>query len=1032
MSDLSNREFLELVLPKLRDGESYVVAANEPKTADNAKGKRRHIPTKVGSLDEIFKEWERIENKEKYNTFYRIGSVDTDAEKINVDAVRQLKTILLDIDVGKDSPDSYANKTIAKKSIDKFLQQFDKLPKPYVIDSGNGFHIYWPFEEPVDREIWMQLTSDFAEYLKDNDCQLLIDPSVIKKPTQDIRLVGSRNFNTNGDNTKELYVAVLEKGEVSTYQYFRDLIPKSIIAPKVPYKEKIKNLSEYQKSLMESSEKKFSVIKEKSLKGEGCGQIKLAYEDPTKVQYDTWMSLLSTAQHCSDREWAIHDISKTDTKRYNKSVTEMKANEMQHPHNCSTYAASNPTPCEDCPHKQLINPINLGSVVKELKDKKISSIVTPGYSDIVKLDKKKEVKKEIKEEPKPPVKQVKEKDSKIPDVLRKFIVEKPPEVERAGEEEQLRDPPENFKYGEGKNLIYHIPPVKNADGTYNQGEDRVIFHSLIYVVRLTFHKEGGYHLALKVVTKHDGVITSEMPMSYLTNSAKNKFLEYMSSTFGYIPMRKNDEDFLRRYLSISGQELLMNETTTSASTKMGWDLENDTFLIGDRLYRAGSVCEAPHSKILKNFIPYLKPNKGASLEKWTEAINKLFANKGDEERAFVLGFSLASPLYALAPPNIKSGLVHMMSEGTGTNKSATLESAFSIWGIPEKPIPIMQLLDTGMSVFARRGALNSIPLMFDEIVDDNQKPKGRLDASTLVFGLASGAGPNRASADNNRERDNDVFWNGATISTSNISLCQAISAIKARPEGELARFLEIDLTDRKATMSTEETTYWMEQVIANSGTAAERYIQYLLHNKNSVEKMVRETFNCYMNSGGAALHNEARYIGWGIGLGMTGVRLGNGLDMWEFDEYSIANSIVKQGKRHLDNINDLNETPIDRLKRFLHDNRAKTVILKSTVDGRSIANTHNNPDIRYAPASGHPCWVRWEFDTNELWVYKKPYDDYCQSNGLNAKSLLRYLLKNNIGRVVKKRIGSGIGIDTVLNAYHIEGNKIGLTPPSDE
>ena len=116
MSDVSNKEFLELVLPKLRDGESYVVAANEPKTADNAKGKRRHIPTKVGSLDGIFKEWKRIENKERYNTFYRIGSVDTDAEKINVDAVRQLKTILLDIDVGKDSPDSYANKTIAKKA----------------------------------------------------------------------------------------------------------------------------------------------------------------------------------------------------------------------------------------------------------------------------------------------------------------------------------------------------------------------------------------------------------------------------------------------------------------------------------------------------------------------------------------------------------------------------------------------------------------------------------------------------------------------------------------------------------------------------------------------------------------------------------------------------------------------------------------------------------------------------------------------------------------------------------------------------
>ena len=62
----------------------------------------------------------------------------------------------------------------------------------------------------------------------------------------------------------------------------------------------------------------------KSLKGEGCAQIKHIIINAKTLEEPMWYAGLSIAQHCKDRNEAIHMMSE-DHPQYNKQDTERKA-----------------------------------------------------------------------------------------------------------------------------------------------------------------------------------------------------------------------------------------------------------------------------------------------------------------------------------------------------------------------------------------------------------------------------------------------------------------------------------------------------------------------------------------------------------------------------------------------------------------------------------------------------------------------------------------------------------------------------------
>ncbi|MDD3354910.1 PriCT-2 domain-containing protein [Zoogloea sp.] len=110
------------------------------------------------------------------------------------DNVFQVKAVWLDIDCGADKAAKgagYRTKQEAAQAL-KELCKAAGLPSPtWIVDSGNGLHVYWALLEAVSREAWEATTGRFK-----NLCQtlgFLADPSRTSDAASVLRLPGTMN-----------------------------------------------------------------------------------------------------------------------------------------------------------------------------------------------------------------------------------------------------------------------------------------------------------------------------------------------------------------------------------------------------------------------------------------------------------------------------------------------------------------------------------------------------------------------------------------------------------------------------------------------------------------------------------------------------------------------------------------------------------------------------------------------------------------------------------------------------------------------
>ena len=96
------------------------------------------------------------------------------------------------------------------------------------------------------------------------------------------------------------------------------------------------------------------------MRGIGCQQIKYAYENQDKVDYDLWTACLTVASKCVDSETAIHTISEK-APTYDREATILKAASFGGVHPCTSFENANPDGCEGCIKRgQITNPLYFG------------------------------------------------------------------------------------------------------------------------------------------------------------------------------------------------------------------------------------------------------------------------------------------------------------------------------------------------------------------------------------------------------------------------------------------------------------------------------------------------------------------------------------------------------------------------------------------------------------------------------------------------------------------------------------------------
>lgn len=92
-------------------------------------------------------------NAKNFDTYFALGSFVESGSRTISNAL-YMRSCFMDIDCGEGK--AYPSKQAAATALDEFLQKTELgiLGNPWVVSSGGGLHVYWPFTDNVPIKEW--------------------------------------------------------------------------------------------------------------------------------------------------------------------------------------------------------------------------------------------------------------------------------------------------------------------------------------------------------------------------------------------------------------------------------------------------------------------------------------------------------------------------------------------------------------------------------------------------------------------------------------------------------------------------------------------------------------------------------------------------------------------------------------------------------------------------------------------------------------------------------------------------------------
>lgn len=255
------------------------------------------------------------------------------------------------------------------------------LPRPIIVDSGYGLHIYWLLEETISQEQWNPLAKRLRTLCAEH--QLIVDPDVFEA-SRVLRIPGTFNFKRGG----QVEVTVInEHTERISYERIADILgsdPPEEQAPDfLPRK-----LSPMMEALMGNRIKRFKTIMMRSANDDGCQQLVYCYENQATLEEPLWRAGLSIAAFCEDGRKSAHMMS-SKYPGYDEQEVEKKLDYIiarGGPYTCATFEKLNPGGCDGCAHKGTIkSPIVLGADLAEADDDEVIVETEDGEQKIISI-----------------------------------------------------------------------------------------------------------------------------------------------------------------------------------------------------------------------------------------------------------------------------------------------------------------------------------------------------------------------------------------------------------------------------------------------------------------------------------------------------------------------------------------------------------------------------------------------------------------------------------------------------------------------
>lgn len=327
--------FLQRVLPS---AGFYVT------TVINPDGRRQGF---FATIEELAKAVVGLDQRGN-NTYFAISAF-TEKGNRKQDNVRATKVIALDVDCGEDKPFPTWKEGLV--ALGAFIKNLN-LPKPLIVHSGNGLHVYWVLTEELVPTRWKPLAEAMKAAARDKGFE--IDPAVPADSARVLRPVGTKN--PKGGNVVRV---LLDAPPVSLEQMVSCLSAYMQAHPvSQPQQAPTSALSQALQVNQEFPPANATVITTK------CQQIGWGAKNQGEVEEPFWYAMIGVAAHCQEPE--VTAISWSDQHPgYNANETLRKLvhwkNSTTGPTTCKKFEELRPAGCKGCKFKDKVGtPARLG------------------------------------------------------------------------------------------------------------------------------------------------------------------------------------------------------------------------------------------------------------------------------------------------------------------------------------------------------------------------------------------------------------------------------------------------------------------------------------------------------------------------------------------------------------------------------------------------------------------------------------------------------------------------------------------------
>lgn len=866
-------DFLSAVLPAPGTGMYCVAELSSPK-------KDHQYEETVEALSAPIDAW----HSAKRDVYFALSVFATEGSRTAANATF-IKALFIDMD-------GYESKKEAAQALTAFLEAtgMGALGSPYIVGSGGGLHVYWPFEEAVDIVSWKPVAENFKRLCKQEG--MSIDMTVTADAARVLRVPGTTNFKKKYGTPRP--VRLLVEGDVFKFYQVADLINDKLTAPAYTAPKNVIELpgmrpaaapvtaSANSMKLFENNSTKFKTIWLATQRGEGCGQLEhYALNAAEEGMEPLWRGLLSITQKCDDGNKAAGWLSQMHP--YPPERMHAKLREIKGPYPCIKFDSENPGICTGCKHwGKITNPLALGREVRVSNEEKEVPINLSSNHEA------------IASEPR--------------------TVKRPPA-------------PKGFAYGE-KGGVYVARMVEQDDGTKAKKMVPVLPYDMFVVDILNSQNDHSVHMvALRPEGTVDLIIPQKVVVSNI-DTVKALAQQNIIASFG----QGNDKN-LFDYVRACVEEASANKAAIKVPASYGWQ-DNGTYVFAGRVFTKGRPTVSIPMPGLENQLAYTKP--AGTIENWRKFVKLMISKKMYKHLAVMLA-GAGSPLMRYT--KLFGMTFHCASTESGTGKSLALEAAASVWGHPTRyrttkgtsPVALQQ----------RLGLLQNHPLITDELTSKNRDNFEWLPE--FLLDMTQGKGKERMESGSNKERLNLSTWATNALLSSNTHMVDILTGgRKHAAEGELRRLLEI-LMEEALSWEPHEIEI-IKSLQDNYGIAGVMMIEYMVENEATLEPLVTSTVTRMYQEFNAT--NDERFWMAGIGTSVAAGIIWSSqfagiVDLPMREIITAFKGVVKYMRQALKNGARAAE---DVLNSYTGENYGKFVVVKRS-DGSLLAQLGGNQEI---------------------------------------------------------------------------------------